>query len=37
MKIDAVDPWAAADNPPPHPPVTMVRCMVPYNPQNPVK
>ena len=36
MKIDAVDPWAAADNLP-HPPVTMVRCVEPYNPQNPVK
>ena len=35
-KIDAVDPWAAADNPP-HPPVTMVRCPGPYNPLNPVK
>ena len=34
MKIDAVDPYAAADNPPP---VTMVRSMEPYNPQNPVK
>ena len=31
MKIDAVDPQAAADNPP-HPPVTMVRCPGPYNP-----
>ena len=36
MKIDAVDPRAAADNPP-YPPVTMVRCMGPYNPPNPVK
>ena len=36
MKIDAVDPQAAADNPP-QPPVTMVRCLAPYNPQNPVK
>ena len=31
MKIDAVNPQAAADNPP-HPPVAMVRCMGPYNP-----
>ena len=37
IKIEAVDPQAAADNPPPHPPVTMVRSMEPYNPQNPVK
>ena len=36
MKIDAVDLWAAADNPP-QPPVTMVRSMEPYNPQSPVK
>ena len=36
MKIDAVDPCAAADNPP-HPLVTMVRCMEAYKPQNPVK
>ena len=33
MKIDAVDPWAAADNHP-HLLVTMVRCMGPYNPPN---
>ena len=36
MKIDAVDPQAAADNPL-HPPVTMVRSMEPYNPPNRVK
>ena len=36
MKIDAVDLWAAADNPP-HPPITMVRSMGPYNVANLVK
>ena len=36
IKIDAVDPQAAADNPP-HPPVTMDRSLGPYNPPNPVK
>ena len=36
IKIDAVDPQAAADNPPP-PPVTMVRCPDPYNPSKPPK
>ena len=35
-KIDAVNPQAAADNPP-QPPVTMVRCPGPYNPPNPLK
>ena len=37
MKTDAVDPQAAADNPPTHTLVTMVKCMEPYNPQYPVK
>ena len=36
MKIDAVDPQAAADNRPP-PPGHNVRSTSPYNPQNPVK
>ena len=36
IKIDAVDPQAAADNHP-HPSVTMVRCQHTHNPQNPVK
>ena len=36
MKIDAVNPQAAADNHPP-PPVTMVRCPDPYNPTKPSK
>ena len=36
VKIDAVDPWAAADSPP-HPPVTTDRSMGPYNPKIPVK
>ena len=36
ISIDAIDPWAAADTPT-HPPVTMVRCLAPYNPPNPVK
>ena len=36
IKIDAVDPQAAADNHPP-PLVTMDRCLAPYNPPNPVK
>ena len=36
MKIDVVNPQAAADNPP-HPPVTMVRCPGPYNPPNLLK
>ena len=36
MKIDAIDPQAAADNPP-QPPVTMVRCPDPYNPPETLK
>ena len=36
-KIDAVDPQAAADNPPHHPLVTMVRCLGPYNLPTPLK
>ena len=36
IKIDAVDPQAAADNHPPLP-VTMVRCMAPYDVRRPLK